>query len=87
VEEFKLRRLHRQRRRRRNTASILNHTELAQLFDVAEKDLKQALCDAGWDFHEDAQGHLWASVSEDLLQRSAEDSQTQPNNSGANGTR
>lgn len=62
MEDFKLRRLQRQRRRRRNTARILNHEELAQLFNVAEDSVKQVLIDAGWDFHEDARGRLWVSV-------------------------
>ncbi len=64
---FKLRRLHRQRARRRNTARILDHEELAAHFCVAEDQVQDTLVAAGWDFHRDANGRIWASVSEEAL--------------------
>jgi hypothetical protein len=72
VKEFKLRRLHRQRQRRRNTSSVLNQSELAALFDVPESELKATLKSAGWNFHEDARGLLWASVDTQALQTRTE---------------
>jgi len=57
-------RLHRQRRRRRNPATVLDQRELAQLLEVPEQQLKKALIGAGWKYHEDAMGRIWASVSE-----------------------
>ena len=64
---FKLRKLHRQRTRRRNTAKILDHGELARLLDVPEDQLQAAIELAGWDYHRDARGRLWASLPESLL--------------------
>ncbi len=61
---FKLRPLHRQRRRRHATVRVLDHAELAAEFRVAEDELKAALDAAGWRYHEDANGRLWASVTE-----------------------
>jgi len=40
----------------------MNHAELAAHFGVAETQVKTALLAAGWNFHEDANGALWASV-------------------------
>jgi hypothetical protein len=40
----------------------MNHAELAAHFDVPQHQLKAALEAAGWKFHEDANGALWASV-------------------------
>ena len=57
-------RLHRQRKGRRKTVTVLNHAELGERFKVDEDQLKQALIAAGWDYHEDANGQLWA-VSQD----------------------
>jgi len=54
------RRLHRQRRGRRRTVQVLDHGELASRFGVRPDELKAALIAAGWDFHEDANGLLWA---------------------------
>ena len=53
-------RLHRQRRSRRPTVQVLDDAELAEHFGVEPADLKPALMAAGWDFHEDANGRLWA---------------------------
>ena len=63
MTHFKLRPLHRQRRRRRSTVRVLDHSELANELGVAERDLKTALDEAGWRYHEDANGRLWASVT------------------------
>ena len=56
-----MRRLHRQRRRRA-TPSVLNSAELAEHFQVPVAALKEALDAAGWRYHEDANGELWASA-------------------------
>lgn len=53
-------RLHRQRRGRRQTVKVLDHDELADRFGVRPDGLKAALVAAGWDFHEDVNGRLWA---------------------------
>lgn len=60
--DFKLRPLHRQRTRRRAPVRILDQRELAEHFRVDESELKQALKAAGWRYHEDAAGQLWASM-------------------------
>ncbi len=57
---FEAPRLHRQRRGRRRTVQVLDHDELAERFGVPAESLKAALIAAGWDFHEDANGRLWA---------------------------
>ncbi|MGE0626062.1 MAG: hypothetical protein AB7I04_07140 [Pseudomonadales bacterium] len=57
---FEAPRLHRQRRSRRPTVQVLDHDELAARFGVKPEALKAALIAAGWDFHEDANGLLWA---------------------------
>ncbi len=56
-----MRRLHRQRRRRA-APTIMNQAELAAHFSVPESQVKAALQAASWNFHEDANGALWASV-------------------------
>jgi len=56
-----MRRLHRQRRRR-VAPIIMNQSELAAYFGVPECQVKAALQAASWNFHEDANGALWASV-------------------------
>jgi Zn-dependent peptidase ImmA (M78 family) len=62
MPDFKLhQRLHRQRRGRRKPVTILNQAELATYFDVAESAVKTSLQAAGWHYHEDANGALWAS--------------------------
>lgn len=55
-------RLHRQRKGRRRKVRVMNHDELAAHFGVEHDQLKPALIEAGWPFHEDAAGKLWASV-------------------------
>jgi hypothetical protein len=42
----------------------MDHTELAAHFGVAQDHVKTALIDAQWQYHEDANGRLWA-VSQD----------------------
>ena len=61
MSEFKLRKLQRQRRSRRAAVSVLNREELAARFQVPELEVKAALQRAGWQFHEDATGGIWAS--------------------------
>lgn len=53
-------RLHRQRRSRRRTVQVLDQGELADRFGVTPDQVRDALIAAGWDFHEDANGRLWA---------------------------
>lgn len=60
--DFKLRPLHRQRTRRRAQVRILDQRELAEHFGVDESKLKVTLRAAGWRYHEDAAGQLWASM-------------------------
>jgi hypothetical protein len=55
-------RLHRQRKGRRKTVTVLNRDELADYFEVAHDQVKTALIAANWSFHEDANGGLWASA-------------------------
>lgn len=57
---FQSSRLHRQRRGRRRIVQVLDHDELAARFGVRPDALKSALIAANWDFHEDANGRLWA---------------------------
>ena len=40
----------------------MNQTELAEHFGVVESGLKATLEAAGWDYHEDGNGKLWASA-------------------------
>jgi hypothetical protein len=40
----------------------MNQVELAEHFKVAENELKATLEAAGWDYHEDGNGALWASA-------------------------
>jgi hypothetical protein len=62
MADFKIhQRLHRQRRGRRKPVTILNQSELATYFAVSESTVKDALQAAGWHYHEDANGELWAS--------------------------
>ena len=61
MSEFKLRKLHRQRRGRRSPVQILDHQELAAYFRVPPTGLKIAMDAAGWNYHEDANGHIWAT--------------------------
>jgi hypothetical protein len=58
--------LHRQRKGRRRPVKVMNHAELAAHFGVEQDQLKAALIEAGWSFHEDAAGKLWASVEGEL---------------------
>lgn len=58
-------RLHRQRKGRRKSVVVLNQDELADRFKVAHDQVKTALIAAGWSFHEDANGGLWASAQAD----------------------
>ena len=55
-------RLHRQRKGRRRAVTVMDHEELATHFGVEPDQLKSVLIEAGWPFHEDAAGRLWASV-------------------------
>jgi hypothetical protein len=52
--------LHRRRRGRRPTVTVLNQTELAAYFQVPEDAVREALVAAGWSFHEDGNGGIWA---------------------------
>ena len=56
---------HRQRKGRRKPATVLNHEELSTLFSVDPAALKDAMIAAGWQFHEDASGALWATSQDD----------------------
>ncbi len=75
MPRLKLRPLHRQRSRRRNSARVLDEQELARCLGIdgtaanRHAALKRALADAGWDYHEDAGGRLWASVPAAELER------------------
>ena len=61
--DFKIhQKLHRQRRGRRKSVTILNQAEIANLFAIPESQVKEALDAAGWRYHEDANGAIWASV-------------------------
>lgn len=60
-QKLAMRRLHRQRRKR-PAPVVMNQTELAEHFKVAESELKVTLEAAGWDYHEDGNGKLWASA-------------------------
>jgi len=60
ISPFKSPRLHRQRKGRRKTVTVLNQEELAAHFEVAQDQVKTALILAEWSFHEDANGKLWA---------------------------
>lgn len=60
-QKLAMRRLHRQRRRRQ-VPVVMNQVELAEHFKVAENELKATLEAAGWDYHEDGNGALWASA-------------------------
>lgn len=52
--------LHRQRKGRRRTVTVMNQAELARHFRCGEAAVREALIAAGWPFHEDANGGLWA---------------------------
>jgi hypothetical protein len=64
AEDFRLRPLHRQRRSRRRTVQVLNQAELAECFGVPHDQVRDALLAAGWQFHEDSTGALWATPQE-----------------------
>jgi hypothetical protein len=57
-----MRRGHRQRRRRA-TPQVLDQSELAEYFGVDIEQLKTTMDAAGWRYHQDANGALWASVT------------------------
>ncbi|MEE8079101.1 MAG: hypothetical protein V3T18_08900 [Pseudomonadales bacterium] len=42
--------------------TILNHAEIANLFAITESQVKETLDAAGWRYHEDANGAIWASA-------------------------
>jgi hypothetical protein len=73
IDPFKSPRLHRQRKGRRKTVTVFNQEELAVHFEVAQDQVKPALIAAGWPYHEDANGGLWA------LSRQASTSKDQGN--------
>lgn len=56
-----MRRGHRQRRRRA-TPRVMDQQELAEHFNVSVAQLKEVMNAAGWSYHEDANGSLWASA-------------------------
>lgn len=60
-QKLAMRRLHRQRKKRQSSV-VMNQAELAEHFKVAESQLKASLEAAGWDYHEDGNGRLWASA-------------------------
>jgi len=61
--DFKLhQRLHRQRRGRRKSVTILDHAEIAALFAIPESKVKETLDAAGWRYHQDVNGAIWAST-------------------------
>ena len=64
--------LHRQRKGRRRKVTVLDHDELLERFELTALEpevtrtdaLKAALDSAGWPYHEDALGKLWAVAPE-----------------------
>ena len=42
--------------------TILDQAEIADLFAIPESQVKEALDAAGWRYHEDANGAIWASA-------------------------
>ena len=64
--------LHRRRKGRRRTVTVMNQAELARHFQVPEDAVRDALIDAGWPFHEDANGGLWAVAPELARPRNAD---------------
>jgi len=61
VSGFKVTPLHRRRKGRRKRVAVLNQDELADLLDVPLSELRAALEAAGWRYHEDSTGGLWAT--------------------------
>jgi hypothetical protein len=62
-----IRPLHRQRGRHR-TVRVLDQQELADLFAVPVAALPQTLEAAGWRYHQDSAGMIWATdQSEDSM--------------------
>ena len=61
-------RLHRQRKGRRRAVRVLDSAELARHFslpaDAAPARLEEKLREAGWPYHRDAAGRLWAVAPE-----------------------
>lgn len=55
-----IRPLHRQRGRHK-TVRVLDQQELAALFDVAVDALPETLQAAGWRYHQDSAGMIWAT--------------------------
>lgn len=60
MSDFRIRPLHRQRRRRKRVA-VLNQDELADLLDVPLADLRARLDELGWRYHQDSSGALWGT--------------------------
>ena len=61
MSDFRIRPLHRQRNRRRKPVTVLGQSELAELLDIPECEVKTTLQQLGSGYHEDSSGKVWTT--------------------------